>query len=128
MTENATVKIVEHLDPSPVPEANWFWRRVYTYLVTLVLVIHIGFTTWYRTSDVQTLREVIRNDQILLGMVLLLYLAGASAEAIAKIFAAVRTSRKETTTTAPPPSTITTTTPASETKVETPPPAQGWER
>jgi hypothetical protein len=106
MTEPATIHTVEHGDPSPVPESNWAWRRAYTFTVTGLLLAHVGWTS-YRTSDVLTLRETIRNDQALILLFALLYLAGASAEAIGRIVASVRTSRKETITSAPAPATLT---------------------
>lgn len=105
----ATVHTIEHVDPSPVPESNWLWRRIYVFVVTALLCLHVGFTTWLRTNDVQTLRETIRNDQFLIMLFALLYLAGASAEAIGQIIASIRTSRKETVTSAPSPAVITTT-------------------
>lgn len=108
MSDIATVKTVEYADPSPVPENNWFWRRLYVFVVTCLLCLHIGWITLTQIKDESVLREVIRNDQGLLMLYALLYLAGASAEAIANIVAAIRTSRKETTTTAPPPATIRT--------------------
>lgn len=91
---------IEHGDPSPMPETDWLWRRLYVWGVTAALAAHI-FWTSLRTSDVATLRETIRNDQGLILLFALLYLAGASAEAIAGIVAAVRTARRETITTAP---------------------------
>lgn len=102
MTDVATVKTVEFADPSPVPESNWFWRRLYVFVVTCALAIHIGWMTLTQIKDEKILREVIRNDQGLIMLFALLYLAGASAEAIGGIIAAIRTSRKETTTTATP--------------------------
>lgn len=107
MTDQAIVHTIEHADPSPVPESNWLWRRVYTFTVTALLVIHVYWTA-LRTDDIATLRETIRNDQGLIVLFALLYLAGASAEAIGGIIASIRTSKKETITTAPPPARIVT--------------------
>lgn len=102
---DAVVHTIEHVDPSPVPESNWLWRRVYVFAVTALLCAHIGWVSM-KVDDVATLRETIRNDQFLIMLFALLYLAGASAEVIGQIIASVRTSRKETITSAPPPSSI----------------------
>ena len=108
MADDATIKTVEYADPSPVPESNWFWRRLYVFVVTAALATHIGWMTLTQVKSEGTLREVIRNDQWLIMLYALLYLAGASAEAIANVVAAIRTARKETITTAPPPASIET--------------------
>jgi hypothetical protein len=129
--DHAVVRTIEHADPSPVPENNWLWRRVFVFACTAVFCAHIWWLS-SRTDDVQTLRETIRNDQGLIFLYALLYLAGASAEAIGRIVAAIRTSRKETVTQAPPPARITT----PEATVTTPPgtsarlaePRPPWER
>lgn len=118
MTENATIRTVEHGDPSPLPENNWLWRRLYVFVVTALLCAHIAWTS-HQTDDVYTLRMAIRNDQGLILLFALLYLAGATTERITELFAALRSTRKETTTTAPPPATLTST-PSGATKVETP--------
>jgi hypothetical protein len=76
-------------DRSPLPESRWIFRRIYVYGATLALAVHI-FWTSLRTADVATLRETIRNDQGLILLFALLYLAGASTEAIAHLFASAR--------------------------------------
>lgn len=118
---NATVKTVEYTEPSPVPESNWLWRRTYVFVVTALLCAHVGWLT-YRIDDIGSLREIARNSQGLILLYALLYLAGASAEAISSIVAAIRTARKETVTSAPPPAQITTS-PAGRTTVEAQPDA-----
>jgi len=92
--------VVEHGEPSNLPELGWFWRRLYVFVVTLALCVHVYLTT-RGLKDPAALREVIRNDQGLIALFALLYLAGANTEAIAKLMAAVRTSRKETATITP---------------------------
>lgn len=104
---DAVVKTVEHGEASNLPEIQWGWRRTYVFIVTGLLCAHVGWTSYHMT-DVGTLRMTIRNDQGLILLFALLYLAGASTEAITKLFAAVRTTRKETVTSAPPPATIVT--------------------
>lgn len=125
MTDDAKIKTIEYTEPSPVPEVDWFWRRAYSYVVSAALMAHIGWLT-YRIKDESLLAESSRLSQFILVVVLLLYLAGASAEAIGRIIASVRTSRKETVVTAPPPAKLT------ETTVETPPSTlpdkPGWSR
>ena len=102
----ATVRTVEHEQPSALPETGWLWRRVFVFGLTLGLLL----LTWRlteRVSDVATLRMAIHYLMLALMLVLLLYLAGASTEAITRLLAAVRTTRKETITTAPPPAVVT---------------------
>jgi uncharacterized membrane protein YfcA len=118
MTDQTVVRTVEHVDPSPLPENNWFWRRVYVFVVTALLCGHVGWLS-LQTDDVVTLRMIVRNDQGLILLYALLYLAGASTEAIANIIASVRTTRRETITSAAPPSSITT----PDVTVSTPPAA-----
>lgn len=104
---DAEIKTVEYTEPSPIPEIEWGWRRAYSYVVTLALMGHVGWLSW-RIKDERILAESMTLSQYILVIVLLLYLAGASAEAIGKIIAAVRTSRKETVTSAPAPARIVT--------------------
>lgn len=100
MSDPVVTHVIEHGDPSPLPEPAWLWRRLYVWGASATLAAHI-FWTSLRTSDVATLRETIRNDQGLILLFALLYLAGASAEAIAAIIGAIRTARRETITTTP---------------------------
>lgn len=93
-------KTVEHGEASAMPEIGWLWRRLYIFPLTGALCWMI-FTGALNTKDVPTLREIIRGDQILLALMMLLYLAGASTEAITRLVGAIKTSRKETVTEAP---------------------------
>lgn len=84
-------------EPAPIPEPSWFWRRIYVYAATVAFAAHVYWTSM-RTTDPATLRMVIRNDQGLIVLFALLYVAGASTEAIARVIAAVRTHRTESVT------------------------------
>lgn len=90
---------VEYGEPSPQPELTWLWRRAYVFAVTAALCVHVAWLS--HGLQGHAVERIIRNDQFLIAGYALLYLAGASTEAIAKVVAAVRTSRRETTTTAP---------------------------
>lgn len=76
----------------PKAESGWFWRRLYVYVVTAALCGHVLWLS-LKISDAATLRVVIRNDQGLILLFSLLYLAGASTEAIAGLVAAVKSGR-----------------------------------
>jgi len=116
MTDNATVRTVEHNEASALPETGWLWRRVFVFACTAV-VLAMVWRVSERVTDVGTLKMTIRYLIFAVYLFALLYLAGASTEAITRLLAAVRTTRKETVSTAAPPATITT----PDSKVETPP-------
>lgn len=107
MTEQATIKTVEHLEPSAMPETGWLWRRVYAFAVTLAMTL-LAWRVSERIQDEASLREALRYAHWAILLMCLLYMAGASAEAITKLVGAIRTTRKETITTAPPPATLRT--------------------
>jgi formylmethanofuran dehydrogenase subunit A len=75
---------------SPPVEVRWFWRRVYTYGVTVVNSAGVGAIVW-RLNDAQALKW--------LGLALVganvvtatLYLAGATVTDWAKLAHAART-------------------------------------
>jgi len=98
--DNATIHTVEHGEVSELPETNWLWRRVFTFALTVALVVYLWWLTG-KISDVATLRMALRYAFGIIALLALLYLAGASTEAIARLLAAVRTTRKETVTSAP---------------------------
>src|SRR4051794_41046166 len=100
MTNAAIIRTVEHGEASDLPETNWLWRRWFAFGFTLTC-IGLVWRVSERTSDLVTLRMIARNSLALAGLMCLLYMAGASSEAITRLLAAVRTTRKETVTTAP---------------------------
>jgi cytochrome bd-type quinol oxidase subunit 1 len=116
MTEQSTIKTVEYAEPSPVPENNWFWRRMFAFGFTVACFV-FAWRLSERVEDIGTLRMALRYSLLGAAMMSLLYMAGASAEAIGRIVAAVRTSRKETVTHASPPTRVKT----DQQTVETPP-------
>lgn len=101
-TPPTVTKTVTHEDPSDLPEINWLWRRIFIFMVTMGAMGHVAWTA-YRVTDVQTLRQTIFYDQGLIALMALLYIAGASSEAITRLVGAVRTSRKEILTEEPKP-------------------------
>jgi hypothetical protein len=105
MTDPSTIRTVEYGDASDLPEINWLWRRVFIFLLTVWCAFHLWLTV-RRIDDIGTLREVVRGDQLLIALLALLYIAGASTEAITRLVGAVRTSRKETIAEASPPTSI----------------------
>ncbi len=123
MTENATIRTVEHGEPSALPETGWVWRRSYAFAVTFTMTV-LAWRISERVEDIATLRLALRYAFWTILLMCLLYMAGASAEAITKLVSAVRTTRKETVTTAPPPATLTQTA-SGATKVETPAASDG---
>lgn len=113
MTDTATVKTVEHGDASALPETGWFWRRCYVFIFTLAMVT-FAWCLAEKVNDIGTIRMALRYAFGMLALLSLLYLAGASTEAITRLLAAVRTTRRETISSGPPPATVT------EGRVETP--------
>lgn len=107
MSEIVT-KTVEHGEASALPELGWFWRRTFAFDFTIACLL-FAWRVSERVTDVNTLRMALRYALGLVALMSLLYMAGASTEAITKLFAAVRTTRKETVTSAPPPAKVTTT-------------------
>jgi hypothetical protein len=74
---------------SPPVEVRWFWRRVYTYAVTVLNCAGVGGIVW-RLDDPQTLKWL---GLALIGanvVVATLYLAGATVTDWAKLAAAAR--------------------------------------
>lgn len=115
MSEQATVRTVEHAEPSALPETGWAWRRTFAFMVTVTMTV-LAWRISERITDVATLRLCVRYAFWTILLMCLLYMAGASAEAITKLVGAIRTTRKETITTAPPPARIST----PEATIETP--------
>jgi len=96
----AITKTVEHNEASALPETGWFWRRLFIFAVSAAL-IYLIHRTLDRATDMPTVRLIARGLLILLGLSMLLYIAGASTEAITRLVGAVKTTRKETVTERP---------------------------
>lgn len=95
-----TTKTVEHAEASDLPEVNWFFRRIYIFALTIAL----AWMVWHlslRVTEPKILRDIIRVDQWLIALLAFLYIAGASAEGVVKLVAALKTTRKETVKTEP---------------------------
>jgi hypothetical protein len=121
MTEQATIKTVEHLEASRLPEPNWFWRRWLIYGCTIWVLILLSFTvhrvlaiaaqnaiTEAQLAALGTLGLIVRYGFYTVWGAIVLYGVGASFTDIATLVTAWRTTRKETTTTAAPPATLST--------------------
>lgn len=76
----------------PLPETNWFWRRVYTFVLSLVSVAFI----WYGLEALNNMREaesVYRVTRYMIGVHVLLityYMVAPSAEQIVKLVQAAK--------------------------------------
>lgn len=100
-----TVKTVEHAEASELPETKWFWRRLFAFGFTLAC-IGLALRISERVTDIETLRMISRYALWLAGLMCLLYMAGATTDDITKLFAAMKTTRKETLTTADAPASV----------------------
>jgi hypothetical protein len=76
----------------PLPETNWFWRRVYTFALSLISVAFI----WYGIEALYDLRQpdaLYRITRYMIGVHVLLitfYMLAPSAEQIVKLIQAAR--------------------------------------
>lgn len=93
-------KTVEHTEASALPEVNWGWRRGFIFSVSYVLLA-ITWRVVEISQDIVTQRMIARYALALIGLALMLYVAGASAEQITKLIQAAKTTRRETVTTEP---------------------------
>lgn len=100
-TAPTTHKIVEHGEASRMPDTSWTWRRILIFGVAGVG----SYMLWRAANlvtDVGTLKVIIRYGFYTLWLALILYGVGATVTDLAKLAAAVKTTRKETVSTAPP--------------------------
>jgi hypothetical protein len=111
---DATVTTVEHGDASRLPDAQWFWRRVLIYMVT-IWAMAIGTWMVYAVYRI-ALANAPPSQLVVLGLMgvalrysfytvwaaLILYGVGAAVTDVAQLAAAVRTTVKQTITTGPP--------------------------
>lgn len=114
MTEVATVRTVEHGDPSHIPVPSWVWRRWYTFALTAAAMALLWRLT-ERVEDIVTLRMVCRYLCWTVGGLVFVYVAGATATDCVNMVSVLKSTRKETTAVGPPPATVT------PGKVEAPP-------
>lgn len=76
----------------PLPETNWFWRRVYTFVLSLVSVAFI----WYGIEALYDLRQpdaIYRVTRYMIGVHVLLityYMLAPSAEQLVKLVQAAK--------------------------------------
>lgn len=76
----------------PLPETNWFWRRVYTFALSLISVAFI----WYGIEALYSLREadsIYKITRYMIGVHVLLitfYMLAPSAEQLVKLVQAAK--------------------------------------
>jgi hypothetical protein len=76
----------------PLPESNFFWRRVYSYLATFSIW---GLLTYvvHKMADAESLRWAVTCLSLLLWFTITYYMIAPSAEQITRIIQAARTLR-----------------------------------
>lgn len=97
----ATQKVVEHGEASRMPDTSWTWRRILIFGVAGVA----SYMLWRAAdsvTDVSTLKVIIKYGFYTLWLALILYGVGATVTDLAKLAAAVKTTRRETVSTQPP--------------------------
>lgn len=86
-------KVIDAQDP--LPESNWFWRRVYTFVLSLVSVAFI----WFGLESLNAMKDpdaIYRITRYMIGVHVLLityYMVAPSAEQIVKLIQAARLMR-----------------------------------
>lgn len=80
----------------PLPEANWFWRRTYTFILSLVTLAFIwyGCEALYRLNRPDELYSITRYMIAILAMLITYYMVAPSAEQIVKLIQAARLLRE----------------------------------
>lgn len=81
-------------DPQdPLPESNWFWRRIFIFVITACLLAGV----WFKVDDLSVIALIQNETAIrglvtilkwalsLVGIMVLLYLVAPSAEQVAKM-------------------------------------------
>lgn len=80
---------------NPLPEASWFWRRLFTFMFSLIFCAFIAYSlrALWDLKDARSIYDLAR--YLLLALVILLtyYMVAPSAEEIVKFVQASKTSR-----------------------------------
>lgn len=76
----------------PLPESNFFWRRLYSYIATFSIWGLLVFVI-YKMEDAGSLRTVALYLSMLLWFTITYYMIAPSAEQITRIIQAARTMR-----------------------------------
>lgn len=94
-------KVVEHNEPSSLPELDWFWRRLYVFALTTFCCALV----WVRSDGLGdlSLRTVLKAAIWTINFLVLAYIVGASAEKVVQIVAALKSTRRERTVETPAP-------------------------
>lgn len=76
----------------PLPEQDWTWRRAYTYALTLVACVGVGFAldAIRATGDIEALYGVARWMLAMIAMLATYYMVAPSAEQIVKLIQAAK--------------------------------------
>lgn len=85
----------------PLPENNWFWRRTYTFLLSIVSLAFIWFGAegMYQMGDPEKLFQLTRYMIGILFFLILCYMVAPSAEQIVKLIQAAKILREGVTVT-----------------------------
>lgn len=78
----------------PLPESNFFWRRLYSYIATFSIWGLLVFVI-YKMEDAGSLRTVALYLSMLLWFTITYYMIAPSAEQITRIIQAARTMRSK---------------------------------
>jgi uncharacterized membrane protein YcjF (UPF0283 family) len=106
MTDNATVRTVEHGEASRLPDTSWLWRRILIYLV-IIVCLAIAWRVSERVTDIGTLRQILRYAFGMMALGLMLYGVGSTVTDVAALVTAFLSTKRTTVTSAPPPATVT---------------------
>lgn len=84
-----------------LPEVRWLWRRLVTVSVLIACLAIVAAIVW-RLTDPTALKWIALASQGLAGLALTLYVTGATATDLSKIFAALRGGQLASLNVAPP--------------------------
>lgn len=74
---------------TPIPEGSFFYRRIFSYTLTVVLLALLGFIIWQLT-DAKELGDIAFWLIILIWWVVTYYMISPTAEQIARIIQSAR--------------------------------------
>lgn len=106
-TDTATVRTVEYGEASRLPDTSWMWRRLLIFMICGGILVGMGYVLWEQPKLDSSTNLFVRNGYYTLWLGLTLYGVGATVTDITRLFAAMRTTRKETISSGPPPATVT---------------------
>lgn len=95
-THNSAEASPQRVDvQDPLPETNWLWRRVYTFVLSVISVAFIWFgaEAMYSLKEPEKLFLITRYMIGILLVLILFYMVAPSAEQIVKLIQAARLMR-----------------------------------